>query len=197
MPNVQLPPKESNLFKRILVSGRRPRRRCLAAPVRRGRFCLPPSPQARPPHLGRARAGGPTGPPGPLRAPPPSAAASPGTAALVSETSGCPWPSLRLGRTGQVVAPVPAARAVRRDSRPPRSGPPRCVSFASLPSARRSFPALCVTYCTARPYACSTRGVRRWGAVLGSVLVTGTADRNPVLGGRLCMLFMYFTLCRK
>lgn len=152
MPTVQLPPKESNLFKRILVSGRRARAAVGPAgtPARAasGPAPLRPSPipqDPTPPRLaGPRRARVPTR--AAVRAPPP------GIAAPFPEASRRP-----RGHRARARPPGSGPRAlgaaVRPRSPPRRPGPPSflcprprgqvfvpCSAFNFLPSAPRSLP---------------------------------------------------------
>lgn len=181
MPNVQLPPKESNLFKRILVSGRRPRCRSPGAPgparraVWRGRLRWParlphgslfssePARPQCPPRLGPA--GPPASPAGRRghRACPRASSlrsGSPGPRRAPSRNFTSPSAVPGRGRAGQVVAPVPAAEPAA-DSPPPRSGLRSLVLSPACPR-RGVHSLLCVS--AAAPHAPMPR---KAGAVLG------------------------------
>lgn len=145
MPNVQLPPKESNLFKRILVSGQWLRRPPLAAPgpARRAvwrRWRL--RGWARPPWV-LCLCANPHGPTPASQGPPPRSPPSlrgrsfQNLPAAVTLGLGAPAGS----------GPCPLRRlAAGLATSSPRSTP---VTFASIPASRCSFTALRGIYCTA------------------------------------------------
>lgn len=149
MSNVQLPPKEGNLFKRILVSGRRPRchpgparrtirrrRRLLRGPLR-SLLRVPHDLPARPPRpspLGRLL-------------PSPACSAWPGLSSRLPETSRRPLQSLRAGARRRGGGPVPRAApasSLRTSPLPVFCEPPLCLV---------SFTALCLSDCTAHAHS--------------------------------------------
>lgn len=174
MPNVQLPPKESNLFKRILVSGRDPRRRpepcagggaranrlgparvcvyfrarttCFPAPGRPGLSWPPRAPSlcSRPPRPRRAPSRNFT---------PPSAGSG-------------------QGRVGRVVAPC---GALRRAS--PPSDPPRLFLLPGSP--RPGLHSLLCVYCS------GSDPLEGWGSALRRLRENQTGNpRRPSLSLR-------------
>lgn len=203
MPNVQLPPKESNLFKRILVSGGRPRRRGAPGAARRsvwrGRLRGParpphgslfiseparPDPPPRPGPAGPpALPAGRRGPPGLSARPlpsPPSAAARLGPAALLPETSRRPPQALRAGARRPGSGPRARCGAPRQRSRPPRCHPAPLAAAAAC--ARRGVRAL-LSVASMAPRA---RTPTEAGAVLGwggarAYTGYGKIRRNPVV----------------
>lgn len=204
MPNVQLPPKESNLFKRILVSGRRPRCRSPGAPgparraVWRGRLRWP----ARLPH-GSLFSSEPARPQCPPRLGPAGPPASP---AGRRGHRACPRASsLRSGSPGPRRAPsrnFTSPSAVPGRGRAGRSWP--LCPLRSLRRTRRLLapvsavwcfrrPALggvCIPCCAFQPLLrtprCLGKQERSWAGVgLGFMLVTGKIRQGTGGGGDL------------
>lgn len=180
MPTVQLPPKESNLFKRILVSGRRARRggraggdACAGRLGLHSALCPSPSPRdPTPRRAGRRRA-----------------ACVPTRAAVRAPPRNFTPPPRAPGEARPAGSGPRAARAAVRPGSPPRrSGPPSvflcprprgqvlvpCFVFNLSPSASRSL-------------------LKRGDLAAGTERSDPGPGRPGLLVGEPCVFSMYFT----